>query len=332
MKLPAFSAEPNSDDWLASLPDSHSSTGEIGLSRFLERLQGLGLKLSKQSNAMMTQAAASSEVGSGLETWLASAINTPNTTIYDKAIDSVYLAGGTGGSRLHHLVDGQHDLFGAFTAARGAANNDSLAQEIFGTAAHLSKDLFSKMGLPVFSIDASAYQSGSSWVQDNLGISKEWQADLLQINCSELFCGMLSATCMVLGVKQKDAASLVEMAASTGLSSVLAANPISMAAACIALVLAWQNRGNMRSGDAVERAAIGAGGAGAAMLTGTALNGFAALGAVPLAISFVLTLVVGIAARQLIAKHSRKLSSLKLGSMIWKSHLQRSVPSFRFVF
>jgi hypothetical protein len=277
-------------------------------------------------------AAATSEIGQLVETFLANAINTPNTTIYDKAIDSVYLEHGTGGSRLHHLVDGQHDLFGAFAAAREACGNDNLTQEVLGTAAHLAKDLFSKMGLPVFSIDADDYRAGSSWVQENLGISKEWQADLMQINGMELFCGMLSATCLVFGVKQKDAALLVEMAASTGLSSVLAANPISMAAACIALVMAWQKRGNMRSGAAVERAAIGAGGAGAAILTGTALGGFAALGSVPMVISLVLTLVVGIAARQLIAKHVRTFRNPKLAWMLWSSHIRRIVPSFHFAY
>ena len=280
--------------------------------------------------AQAAQAAATSEVGALLETFLAHAINTANTTVYDKAIDSVFLTAGTGGSRLHHLVDGQHDLFGAFIAAKGASADDSLAQEIFGTAAHLSKDLFSKMGLPVFSIEADAYRSGSSWVQDNLGISKEWQADLLQINGSELFCGMISAACVVMGVKRADSAALIEMGASSGLSSIVAANPIAMAAASIALVLAWQQRGTTSGGRAMERAAVGAGGTGVAMLAGSVLAGFASLGAVPLAISFLLTLVVGIAARQLIARHARTFRNPKLALALWKSHLRRILPQSAF--
>lgn len=267
-----------------------------------------------------------------LETLLAHSINTPNTNIYDKAIDSVYLTDRLGGSRLHHLVDGQHDVFGAFVAAKNALPDDSLGAEVMGAAHHLAKDLFSKMGLPIISIDAETYRNSSHWIESHLGISRTWQADFLQINGNELFCGMLSATCIVFGVKKRDAAMLVEMGASTGLSSVLAANPISMAAACIALVLAWQKCGNMRPCQVVERATVGAGGAGAAILTGTALGGFAALGAVPLAISFVLTLVVGMTARQLLAKHARKLSNPKLAWMLWKSQLRRSVPGFRFAF
>jgi len=184
------------------------------------------------------------------------------------------------------------------------------------------------MGLPVFSVDASAYHSGSTWIEHTLGISKEWQADFLQINGSELFCGMISAACVVLGVKKADTAMLIEIGASSGLSSIVAANPISMAAASIALVLAWQRRGTMSGGRAMERAAVGAGGTGAALLAGTALASFASLGAVPLAISFLLTLVVGIAARQLIARHARTFRNPKLALALWNSHLRRLLPSF----
>lgn len=280
--------------------------------------------------AITAQTAASSQVGQLLETLFANAINTPNTTVYDKAIDAVYLSAGTGGSRLHHLVDGQHDLFGAFMAARGAKADDSVVQELFGTAAHLSKDLFSKMGLPVFSIDASAYKSGSEWIENTLGISKEWQADFLQINGLELFAGMLSATCVVFGVKKADASALLEMGVSSGLASMVSANPISMASACVALVLTWQRRKKMRGAQAAETALVAAGGSAATLLAGTALAGFAALGAVPLAISFLLTLVVGIAARQLIARNARTFRNPKLALALWKSHLHRILPQSAF--
>ena len=299
---------------------------KVGLELTKLKVRGRIKADSAIQGAQAAQDAASSQVGALLDTFLAHAINTPNTTIYDKAIDSVYLKAGTGGSHLHHLLDRQHDLVGAFIAARDASPNDGVAQEVLGTATHLAKVLFSKMGLPVFSVDASAYHSGSTWIEHTLGISKEWQADFLQINGSELFCGMISAACVVLGAKKGDAAVLIQMGTSSGLSSIVAANPISMAAASIALVLAWQRRGTMRGGRAIESAAVGAGGTAAALLAGTALAGFAALGAVPLAISFLLTLVVGIVARQLIANHARTFRNPKLALALWKSHLRRILP------
>ena len=97
--------------------------------------------------------------GHSLAQQLAGFINTPNTTVYDKAIDSVYLSTHTGGSQLHHLVDGQHDIFGAFEAAARALPDDSTWQEVMGTAYHLGKDLFAVSGLPVVSLRPEQFQS-----------------------------------------------------------------------------------------------------------------------------------------------------------------------------
>ena len=162
--------------------------------------------------ALLLNAITGSDTGGALDTALAHAINTANTTIYDKAIDSVYLDTGVGGSRLHHLVDGQHTLLGAFRAAEAAAPTDSLNQQVFGTAHHLAKDLFSKMGLPVFSLDPETYHRKADWIQQHLGLSKTWQADLLQINGTELLGGSLSAAAVVLGAQRKDVGALAETA------------------------------------------------------------------------------------------------------------------------
>jgi len=56
------------------------------------------------------------EPGHALSQWLADRFN-HNFDAYDKAIDSVYNATSVGGSRYHHLVDGQHDVWGAFQSA-----------------------------------------------------------------------------------------------------------------------------------------------------------------------------------------------------------------------
>ena len=282
------------------------------------------------AGSIQLNALTASGSGGVLDRIMAHCINTPNTTGYDKAIDAAYLAHRTGGSHLHHLVDGHHDLFGAFMAARDVSPSDSLASEVFGTAAHLSKDLFSKMGLPAFSVDATAYQSGASWIEKHIGLSREWQADLLQINGMELFSGALSTACVVLGSQKGDAAALIEMAAGTGLSSVLAANPLSMVAACVALVLAIQHRKTLKHGEGIQRATVGAGGSGAAILTGTVLGGFAATGVLPLAISCVLALVAGITARKVISAHfsgpdTKFAPSEGIGEKIWLQHFQRTL-------
>lgn len=245
----------------------------------------------------------SSSSGSSLEDWLAETINTPNTNAYDKAIDSVYLSEGTGGSRLHHLVDGQHDLLGAFQAARSAYPDDSFAAEVLGTAGHLTKDLFSKMGLPVFSLNPQAYAESSNWIADTLGIPKSWQADLLQINGVELFGGGLAAVGVILGIRSSDLKILAEIAGGCGLAGVLAANPISMFAACVAMGYALrQCRSKQNIRTLAEHGAVGLASGSAVAIAGTALSGLAAAGALPAIGSICLSVVAGMVVRQRLRK------------------------------
>lgn len=242
--------------------------------------------------------------GHALAQRLADLINTPNTTAYDKAIDSVYLSLHTGGSKLHHLVDGQHDIFGAFEAARRALPDDSLWQELMGTAQHLGKDLFSVSGLPVVSLEPWQFHSMSTWLNEHLHIPKDWLGDMLQINSLELFGGVLSTAAVVVGCRQKDVKKLAELAAASGLAGALAANPISMCAAAIALTMAWKQQQVGRA-ELKRGLLVGAGTSGAAMATGTAV---AALGGGALCTmgGVALSLVVGIYAHRFL---SRKIYS-----------------------
>ena len=233
---------------------------------------------------------------------LAEVINTPNTTVYDKAIDSVYLQTHVGGSQLHHLIDGQHDIFGAFEAASQALPNDSLWQELMGTVHHLSKDLFSVSGLPVVSLKPDSYHAAGAWVSENLHISKGWLGDLLQINGLELFSGVLSVCAVVIGCKQADMRHLAELAAASGLAGMLAANPIALCAASIALVMAWKHRSN--AGDLGKSLIVGAGTAGVTLGVGSALAAMGiSFGLLPASGSILLSVVLGLYVRRfLVAK------------------------------
>ncbi|MBR2144462.1 MAG: hypothetical protein IKK73_01925 [Akkermansia sp.] len=245
--------------------------------------------------------------GHGLAQRLAELINTPNTTVYDKAIDSVYLSLHTGGSKLHHLVDGQHDIFGAFEAASKALPDDSLWQEIMGTAQHLGKDLFSVSGLPVVSLEPGQFHAMSTWLNEHLHIPKDWLGDMLQINSLELFGGVLSTAAVVVGCKQKDVKKLAELAASSGLAGALAANPISMCAADIALIMAWKQQQEGSAG-LKQGLLVGAGTSGAAMATGTAV---AALG------SGALCTVGGVALSLVVGLYTHRFLSRKIYSSWW---------------
>lgn len=273
------------------------------MTRNVKRVLDLTPKQGAAFAGVAVNATDASNSGHVFEEFIARAINTPNTNAYDKAIDSVYLAQGTGGSRLHHLLDGQHDLVGAFCAAHSAYPNDSFAAEVLGTAHHLAKDLFSNMGLPVVSLDRQSYSASSDWIADHLGISRLWQADLLQINGIELLGGGLAAVGVVLGIRAADIRILAEIAGGCGLASILAANPISMIAACVALGFAIKNlrsRGDTRK--LLEHGTVGVASASAVCLVGNLLGGVAVAGALPALGAICLSVVSGIAIRQWLRK------------------------------
>lgn len=254
------------------------------------------------AGGMLTDAALATPGGHGLAQQLAQWLNGPNTTLYDKAIDSVYLQTHVGGASLHHLLDGQHDLCGAFRAAAQALPDDSTAQEVLGMAQHLGKDLFSVSGLPLFSLEPQTYHQASAWLQHTFGLPKAWLGDLLQVNGLELFSGLLAAAAVVLGYQQADTARLAELAGACGLSSALAANPVAMAAAAVALVLAWKGRGS--AAEIGRGMLIGVGSAVAVQAAGSAL-GLLGLGGglLPALACVAVSMALGLYARNLLHRH-----------------------------
>lgn len=248
------------------------------------------------NGGLLADASLGSASGQSLAQQLAGFINTPNTTVYDKAIDSVYLHTHTGGSKLHHLIDGQHDIFGAFEAAANALPDDSLWQEVMGTAHHLGKDLFSVSGLPVVSLEPSQYQSMSTWLHEHLHISKNRLGDLLQINGLELFSGVLAVAAVVVGCKQGDVHQLSELAAASGLAGMLSANPIGLCAAAIALVMAWKQRG--ATPELGKGLLVGAGSAGAALAAGSTAAAILGTGILPALGGILLSVVAGMYVRR----------------------------------
>ncbi|NLF19748.1 MAG: hypothetical protein GX595_21155 [Lentisphaerae bacterium] len=246
----------------------------------------------------MVSATSASPSGLELDRLLAELINTANTTHYDKAIDAAYLATHVGGSRLHHLLDGQHDLAGAFAAARAAVPDDSTAAAVLGTARHLVKDLFSVMGLPLVSLAPESYRAASSWMQTHLGISKAWQADLLQINAMDVFGGALTVAAVVMGVDRADSEALVEIAAGSGLAGLAGANPLALLAAAVALAAAWRLRTRGESWTPeLRHAAVAVASSGAAIGTGAALANVASGGLLALLVSLALSLAAGVVVR-----------------------------------
>lgn len=270
---------------------------------------------------MLSNAALSTNGGHTLTQVLAGWINTPNQTIYDKAIDSIYLQTHLGGSSLHHLIDGQHDIFGAFRVSAQALPNDSLWQEITGVATHLGKDLFSVSGLPMMSIEPGTYAQYSTWIKDNLGISKAWQGDFLQINGLELFSGMLAIAAVLVGYKSSDINRLSELCGASGLASILSANPIASCAAALALVLAWRchREKDGAKEDLWRGLVVGAGTASASYIVGTSLAALGMGGSlVPALVAICISLIAGMYVRKFLLRFHKSDNKVTQPSPEWE--------------
>ena len=117
------------------------------------------------------QVALGQGLGQELNGWI-SKLTAGAPTIYDKAMDSVYNATRIGGS-LHRQFDGGHTIIGAFRAARDAAPNDNILQELVGTSKGLLKDSVTPRGLPFVTWDQKIYDRAAQAVQQYLLIPKE---------------------------------------------------------------------------------------------------------------------------------------------------------------
>jgi len=187
----------------------------------------LPLQPSISTNILGFEGVLAGETGHKLSKWLAKEFN-QDFNEYDKAIDAVYNASHIGGSQYHHLIDGQHDIWGAFEAAKGVHADDSFAEEILGSLEHLARDVTSISGInPFFSLTPDQFSQISEFLS-SFGISKSYFADALMVNGIELLGGAI-ALCgsVILNKKIQQGYSpqiLSRLAGGCLLSSVVAAN------------------------------------------------------------------------------------------------------------
>jgi len=137
-----------------------------------------------------------------------------NFDAYDKAIDAAYNAGTGGSSALHHILDGQHSIWGAFKAVKDVSPDDSFLQELIQAIEHLIRDLCSVSGInPLFSMTRSTFDAISSVIAP-LGVSKMYLADALTINGVEVLGATMGIVAMLLGRKSLNSVRTPELTGS----------------------------------------------------------------------------------------------------------------------
>ena len=189
----------------------------------------------------MMQGALAGDFGHSLAKILAAEFN-HNFDAYDKAVDAVYNAGQGSSSSLHHLLDGQHSIWGAFEAVRDVSPDDSFVTELFQASEHLMRDLCSVSGInPLFNMTKDTFDSLASHLAP-LGISKMYLADALTVNGPEILGATLGVIAILLGGKNKSSDRLSEIGGSLALASIASANPALFPVAVYAIYRCIKNK------------------------------------------------------------------------------------------
>lgn len=227
------------------------------------------------------------EPGHRLAAWLADTFN-HNFDNYDRAIDGIFNAGRGGSPAFHHLLDGQHSVWGAFNAVRDVAADDSWVAEMGQALEHLARDTASISGInPFFSLSADQFDRLGNLAAD-LGISKTFLADALTVNGPELLGGSVALVGALLMRGSAQPERLSRFGGGCLLSASLSANPLlmpiaaaTMAYACVQApdrkaVLIEGGKGALVSGTTVLVSSLVGGpawlGCAAAFMAGVAVS------------------------------------------------------------
>ena len=244
----------------------------------------------------VTQGVLASTISADLDSMLVGLAKGP-ATIYDKAMDAGYLATNIGGGN-HRLLDGGHTIAGAFKAVRGASTEDSIIQEGLGFVQGMFRDLTTPKGLPLANWDKATYDQVASFMESQFRVDRDWFYDLNSYTSAELVGGSIGILAVVFQWNRADTESFSRMVGSMGVAAVISANPLLVVIMVVAFARAFQRaRMDNTYGDLVDGSVRGA---VVATLTIFAVAQVAMVGG-PVALSFLVGLVVGILANKAVS-------------------------------
>lgn len=174
--------------------------------------------------AIFINALLASEFRDDVESWFG-ILNEGAASVYDKAVDAVYIATKIGGGHLHRLYDNSHTLWDMWDKVLDTFPNDSFLQEIMGYATALGKDLSSKVGIPLFAMSKPSYEKVSDFLSTSFNIPESWFQDLIHVNATELLGTSIGIIAVALNWNKKQVKEFSSLAGSFGISSIATANP-----------------------------------------------------------------------------------------------------------
>ena len=209
-------------------------------------------------------------------------------TIYDKAMDAVYVATHVGGGHYHRLFDGSHTIWGAIKAGHAASPDDNIIQEAIGILQGLLRDVSTPAGLPIANWEPETYKQVAEVLESNFHIPKSWFYDLNTYDAADLLGAAVGVVVLIFSWNRADTETFSKLVAGMGLSAVFTANPLLLILTVVALGKAFhkarqtgeyaefvdgQFKGAVGTGAtlaAVSLVGVAGGPAGAALLAGLA--------------------------------------------------------------
>ena len=267
------------------------TAGRTAHKRSLEALAPIATKLSETTQNLLATSL-STDINDLVQNLVKG-----SATIYDKAMDAEYIRSHMGGYN-HRLFDEGHTVFGAIRALQEAkANNPSdfenegFLDQVEGLFQALVKDASTQKGVPYFTWDKEAYDKVAGALQE-LGIPKNWFADLNTYDPAELLGTTIGAMTLAFRWNKADAEEFARLAGGVTVSGLASANALVLVVSVVALARAFHlSRGDGNYSDAVDGFAKGT------AVSGTTLAAVAAVGA-GAGWSILVGLTVGILAHQ----------------------------------
>ena len=165
------------------------------------------------------------DVAATLNEWTKTVFASGPPTRYDKALDQFYINTGEYGAD-HRLFDGSHDLARAWKTIAETFPDEGWLQRAEGYVSALWKDMATPKGIPVVTWDKQAFDAVADFLNQTLGISRDWVKDMATFTVAEFVGSVLAALALVLSWNRAELRRFSEIVASLGLSALVGASPL----------------------------------------------------------------------------------------------------------
>jgi hypothetical protein len=158
---------------------------------------GFYQSLTRKGSHLLSIALNTPEIEHKMSVSLANRLNI-NSSREDLAVDFNYNMTRTGGSGLHHNLDGSHTFAGAMQAIRTHCPDTAESEVWIRALEHLGRDFTTPSGINPF-LDPTDFRTVKAYLGD-LGLGSQLSNDFLNLNAAELGLSMIAGASVIFGI------------------------------------------------------------------------------------------------------------------------------------